>query len=161
MTAEEIYRDLARQVLGFLRARRSTDPEDLTGEVFLQVSRDLPRFRDADDPAAVRRWVFTIARNRAIDAERRARRRPVQATAVLPEVEAPATAAEIDEDLLAALAALTDDQREVVTLRFVADLPLEDVARITRRSTGATKSLQHRALENLRQAVSPEGPATL
>ena len=63
--------------------------------------------------------------------------------------------------LVGALLQLTVDQREVVALRFVADLPLEDVARMTRRSMGATKALQHRALENLRQCVSAEPPAAL
>ena len=56
---------------------------------------------------------------------------------------------------------ITRVAREVLALRFVADLPLEDVARLTKRSVGATKALQHRALENLRAAVSPEGPTAL
>jgi len=54
-----------------------------------------------------------------------------------------------DPELVAALLALTPDQREVVTLRFVADLSLEDVAAMTGRSVGATKALQHRALAAL------------
>ena len=76
MTADEIYVALVARVLGYLRARGVRDPEDVAGEVFLQVARDLRRFRDAEDEVAVRRWVFTIARNRATDAARRARRRP-------------------------------------------------------------------------------------
>jgi RNA polymerase sigma-70 factor (ECF subfamily) len=60
----------------------------------------------------------------------------------------------VDPALVAALAALSPDQREVVLLRFVGDLPLEAVARITGRRVGAVKALQHRALENLRRAVS-------
>ena len=43
-----IYRDLAPAVLGYLRARRAHEPEDLTGEVFLQVVRDLPRFQGGE-----------------------------------------------------------------------------------------------------------------
>ena len=49
---------------------------------------------------------------------------------------------------------LTPDQREVVTLRFVADLAIEEVARITGRPVGAVKSLQHRALRALASAMS-------
>ena len=67
----------------------------------------------------------------------------------------------LDPELLDALAQLTPDQREVLALRFVADLSLEDVARLTKRSVGATKALQHRALENLRAAVSPDEPPAL
>ncbi len=59
-----------------------------------------------------------------------------------------------------ALALLSPDQHEVIVLRFVADLPLAAVAKITGRRVGAVKALQHRALENLRNAVSPgEGGA--
>ncbi len=70
--------------------------------------------------------------------------------AVVPDQPAAPAAEPLDPELVGALLQLTADQREVVALRFIADLPLEDVARITRRSIGATKALQHRALENLR-----------
>lgn len=158
---DAVYRGLAAPVLGYFRAQGAADPEDLVGEVFLQVARDRYRFRDADDPVAVRRWVFTIARHRLIDAVRLARRRPQPAPGPVPDAAAPATEDGLDPELLAALAALTDDQREVVVLRFVADLPLEDVARVTRRRVGAVKALQHRALANLRAAVSPRPPDAL
>jgi RNA polymerase sigma-70 factor (ECF subfamily) len=161
VTPEEIYVALAPRVLGYLRARGVADPEDIAGEVFLQVARDLRRFRAADDEVAVRRWVFTIARNRATDAARRARRRPRASSAEVPDQPAAPSAEPLDSDLVAALLQLTADQREVIALRFIADLPLEDVARVTRRSVGATKALQHRALGNLRQAVSAEPPAAL
>src|SRR5688572_10559451 len=161
VTADEIYRQLATRVVGYLRARGVSDPEDVAGEVFLQVTRDLPRFRDPDDPEAVRRWVFTIARNRMTDAGRRARRRPQSSGTELPDRAAPVRSEPIDPELLGALAQLTPDQREVLALRFVADLPLEDVARLTKRTVGATKAVQHRALENLRVAVSPERPPAL
>jgi len=161
VTPEQVYVALAPRVVGYLRVRGVPDPEDLAGEVFLQVARDLPRFRAADDELAVRRWVFTIARNRAIDAARRARRRPRSSDVEVPDRPAPPAAEPFDPALVSALGELTDDQREVVALRFVADLPLEVVARMTRRSVGATKALQHRALENLRRSVSTEPPAAL
>jgi RNA polymerase sigma-70 factor (ECF subfamily) len=143
--AADLYRQLAPAVLGYLRAERAADPEDLLGEVFLQVVRDLPRFRgDAD---ACRRWVFTIARNRLIDDRRRAARRPATAPGRQPgEPPAPPPPGDLDPALLDALRRLTDDQREVVVLRFVADLPIDAVARLTGRSPGAVKALQHRAL---------------
>lgn len=161
MTPEQVYVALAPRVVGYLRARGVPDPEDVAGEVFLQVARDLRRFRDADDEVAVRRWVFTIARNRATDAARRARRRPRSSGAEVPDRPARAAAEPVDPELLDALAQLTEDQREVIALRFVADLPLEAVARMTRRTVGATKALQHRALENLRRSVSPGPPSAL
>jgi RNA polymerase sigma-70 factor (ECF subfamily) len=61
-----------------------------------------------------------------------------------------------DPQLQAAIDTLTDDQRAVVLLRFVADLPLHDVARITRRRIGAVKALQHRALAALERALGED-----
>lgn len=79
----------------------------------------------------------------------------------MPNQPAVPAAEPLDPVLVGALLQLSEDQREVVALRFVADLPLEDVARMTRRSVGDTKALQHRALENLRHSVSAEPPAAL
>ena len=145
--AEQAYRALAPAVLGYLRAQRAPEPEDILGEVFLQVARDLAKFQGDDDD--LRRWVFSIAHNRMLDALRRQARRPVIADRSVPEVAAPPAPDSLDPELVAALDLLTPEQREVVVLRFVADLPLADVARITRRRVGAVKAMQHRALEAL------------
>jgi RNA polymerase sigma-70 factor (ECF subfamily) len=144
-------------VLGYLRGQGVAEPEDVLGEVFLQVARDVHRFKG--DELAARKWVFSIARHRAIDEARRRARRPRRGADSVPEVAAPPGPEPFDPALRAALAQLTGDQREVVLLRFVADLPLETVARLTHRSVGAVKALQHRALDQLGKAVSePEQP---
>ena len=150
-SAAEAYRSLAPAVLGYLRAQRAPEPEDILGEVFLQVARDLPKFRGDDD--ALRRWVFSIAHNRLLDAGRREGRRPRVVDRDVPEQVAQPAAELLDPQLVTALAELTPDQREVVVLRFVADLPLSDVARITHRRIGAVKAMQHRALETLQQRL--------
>ena len=150
-SAAEAYRTLAPAVLGYLRAQRAPEPEDILGEVFLQVARDLPKFRGDDD--ALRRWVFSIAYNRILDARRREGRRPRVADREVPDKRAAAEPEPLDPDLVAALAQLTPEQREVVVLRFVADLPLADVAKITHRRVGAVKAMQHRALETLQQRL--------
>ena len=147
-----MYEALAPAVLGYLRAQQAPDPEDLLGEVFLQVARDLSHFHG--DSAALRRWVFAIAHNRILDARRRQTRRPRPSDQEAPEAPAPPAEEGLDPDLAAALATLTPDQREVVVMRFVADLSLEDVARITHRKVGAVKALQHRALQQLNAALA-------
>lgn len=119
--------------------------------MFLQVARDLHRFEG--DDGALRRWVFSVAHNRLLDARRRTARRPVVVSSAVPERPAPPPADPVAPDLVAALATLTPEQREVVVLRFVADLPLEDVARIMRKRVGAVKALQHRALEALSRTL--------
>lgn len=153
-SAGEVYRALAPAVLGYLRSQRVPDPEDVLGEVFLHVARDLRRFKGDDE--AMRRWVFSIAHNRSMDAHRkRTRNRSTPTDDVIDtRIEEPPPDP-VDPELVEALATLSADQREVVVLRFVADLPLEAVARVTGRTTGAVKALQHRALENLRRALGP------
>lgn len=94
-----------------------------------------------------------MAHNRLLDARRRVARRPVVASSAPPDLPAPPPADPVDPALVTALAALTPEQREVVVLRFVADLPLEDVARIVKRRVGAVKALQHRALEALARTL--------
>ena len=147
LTAGDAYRALAPHVLAYLRAQRVGDPEDLLGEVFLQVARDINRF--SGDAPALRRWVFAIAHNRVLDARRRAARRPQVSDGVVPELPTGPPPEPVDPALVAALQSLTPEQREVILLRFVADLSLEDVAKVTKRKVGAIKALQHRGLENL------------
>lgn len=79
------------------------------------------------------------------------------ASTEVPDVPADAAPDVIDPALLAALARLTPEQREVVVLRHVADLSLEEVARITKRKVGAVKAMQHRALQQLARIL--EDPA--
>lgn len=154
--AGDAYRSFAPAVLGYLRSQRAPDPEDVLGEVFLQVARDWPKFKG--DEVALRRWVFSIAHNRLRDAQRSAARRRVPTSELLLDAAAPREAERFDPELLAALEELTPEQREVVVLRFVGDLSLEDVARITRRRVGAVKAMQHRALDALARRLSPGGP---
>jgi RNA polymerase sigma-70 factor (ECF subfamily) len=150
---ESIFRRLGGPVHAYLRASAAAESEDLLSDVFLDVARGLPGFRG--DDAALRAWVFTIAHHRLVDEQRRLARRRRFARAHIPRV-VPAPEEPLDPILLAALDALTPDQREVVVLRFVADLALETVAVMTDRPVGAVKSLQHRALQNLARSLRPE-----
>lgn len=153
--AADVYRSLAPAVLGYLRSQRVPDPEDVLGEVFLHVAQRIARFRG--DDADLRRWVFTITRRRVIDTWRRRSARPSVTVDALPDVAMTEPAIDAaDPALIAAVAALTPDQRDVVLLRFVADLPLQDVARITCRPIGAVKALQHRGLAALGRLLGEE-----
>src|SRR5262249_26300998 len=116
------------------------------------VMRGLERFRgDQDD---LRRWIFTIAHHRVVDEHRRAGRRRRFLRSASTETsymhDDP-----IDPALIAALDALTPDQREVIVLRFVSDPSLEPVAAIRNGPQGEVKSLQHRALRNLAAVLPP------
>jgi len=149
-SVEGVYDALARAVLGYFRSHRMADPEGLTGDVFVAVTQRLAAFEG--DDAALRRWVFTIAHHRRVDEIRRATRQ-VPPGPPLPHVVPPEDP--FDPDLVAALATLTDDQRQVVVLRHVADLSVEDVAAITGRSAGSVKMLSSRGLEALAARLAP------
>jgi RNA polymerase sigma factor (sigma-70 family) len=154
-----LYDAYAGRVLGYLRLRGAEDAEDLTSEVFLRVFTRLHDFRG--DESGFRGWVFTIARSALIDEHRSRGRRPttVELTEAIPDalvagdVEADALRRLEDDDVRELLNELTPDQRDVLALRIVADLPIEQVARILRRSTLTVKSLQHRGVAALRRSL--------
>lgn len=158
-----LYRSVAASVRGYLAARGADDPDNLLGEVFLQLARSLRTFEG--DEAGFRAWVFTIAHHRLIDEHRRRRRRPSQPMAQVPELAVSDDAglnAALTTEARALIDSLTPAQRDVLLLRVFADLPLEEVARIVGRPVSAVKSLQHRALATLRKKLSedpyPDGP---
>lgn len=161
--------DLSGPLLGFARGRGVEDPEDVLGETLLHVARGLDGFEG--DEAGFRAWVFTIAHRRVVDAQRRRHRRP--STPLPAEELAPlAEALDASDDELAAvverldaterldalLAHLTDDQREVLVLRFAADLDATTVGRITGRSTNAVAAITRRALLRLEEVVAGASP---
>lgn len=149
-TPGSVYEQLAPAVLGYFRASRMRDPEGLTGDVFVAVTETLSRFRG--DDAALRRWVFTIAHHRRVDEIRRSQRRDEVLTDrpdQPPSVDDPP----FDPDLVEALGRLTPEQREVVVLRYVADLPIAAVAAVTGRRQGAVKMLQARGLAALAEVL--------
>jgi RNA polymerase sigma factor (sigma-70 family) len=158
MDAGDVYGSLPA-VLGYLRGQRVPEPDDLLSEVFVQIARSLPRFR-GDGDEDLRRWVFTIARNRVIDdSRRRSRRARLGGLVPIAEVTVRPADDPFDPDLLRAMGVLTPEQREVVALRFIADLSLEDVARITGRTSGAVKAMQARGLATLARVLDPASTA--
>ena len=153
---ERIYRQLAGQVASYLRWHRASDPDGLTNDVFAQVHRNLAGFEG--DEQGFRSWLFTIAHHRMIDDRRRTSRQPqFQADLAMDEslgygdVEEDAFAAMAEDHVLELLGVLSPDQREVVLLRIVADLSVEEVAGTLGKSEGAIKALQHRAIGALRR----------
>ena len=153
---ERLYASLSPSLLGYLRARGTPEPEDVLGEVWVNIARQLERFEG--DEAGLRSWAFSIAHRRSVDAVRYWARRPVRteadpvvaaSTADEPEVQVVASAAV--RDAVELLGVLTEEQREVVLLRTFGDLSIKEVASITGRPEGAVKSLQHRALAALRR----------
>jgi RNA polymerase sigma-70 factor (ECF subfamily) len=145
-------------LLRFLRVYGGDGHEDVAGDTWLQVVRDLPRF--AGDAADFRRWLFTIARHRAIDASRGRARRPLALVGDTRSLDdsrsAPSAEQQVMErmstdDALAAVRRLPAAQAELVALRVLADLDVNTVAGIVGMSPGAVRVSVHRALKTLAQ----------
>jgi RNA polymerase sigma factor (sigma-70 family) len=165
---DRLYRELAPVVRGYLVAHGAVDPDDLLGEVWLQVARNIGTF--AGDEAGFRSWVFMVAHHRLIDERRRRARRPEKAVddqtgddwaGVAPSAEAEALLEVETAAVRRLLAGLTEEQRQVLTLRILGDLTVDQVAGVLGKRPGAVKALQRRALraleKKLPEAVPLEG----
>jgi RNA polymerase sigma-70 factor, ECF subfamily len=157
-----IYRALAPAVHGYLRSKGVVDHEAATSDVFLALFGQLRFLRGGAD--GLRKLAFSIAHARMVD-EHRARSRRPATVAWLAETDprrAPSAEHEAEQNestarVLALLDELPPDQREVLALRFVADLTLEQVAEIMGRSVGAIKQLQRRGMRTVRAVVAERG----
>ena len=161
----EFYLALAPVVRGYLAGQGCPAPEDVTSETMLQVVRDLHRFDGSEQE--FRAGVFTIAHHRMVDARRRAQARPVDATEQ-PTLERHIAPQSFEDEAIAnlgpgeidhLLGAVTPDQRDVLLLRYVADLSLHQVAEVLGKEYDAVKALHRRALGALRsQLPAPVSP---
>jgi RNA polymerase sigma-70 factor (ECF subfamily) len=131
--------------------------EDLTSEVFVRVLEALRRgkmWRTTPDA-----WIFGIARNVVADHYRKKNRQPevmLDERLALPDEHGPiqrVMAAERHRELTQAITCLTDEQRDVILLRFMEGLSINDVAEALNKTPGAVKGLQHRALRTLSEAM--------
>jgi RNA polymerase sigma-70 factor (ECF subfamily) len=104
-------------------------------------------------------WIFGIARNVVADHYRKTSRRNevvLDERLAMPDEQNPTQriiVAEEHEELAQAITVLTDEQRDVVLLRFMEGLSINDVAEAMGKTPGAVKGLQHRALRALSEAM--------
>jgi RNA polymerase sigma-70 factor, ECF subfamily len=154
-----IFDVLAPAVLGYARGQGADDPDALANETLYRALRDVNGFRG--DPAQFRSWVFTIAHNLIIDDRRRRGRRPdtveLGRARCRPDGTFVADAAldRIDAaEMIRWINDLPVDQRSVLLLRLVADLPIAEVAQILGRSQGAVKALHRRGLTAVRKRIA-------
>ena len=162
---DRIYTSLAPAVAGLFRVQGAAEPEDLASEVFVGVLRNLDRF--AGSERAFRSWVFTIAYRRLADERRRHARRPAPAPLDgRPDSPAPDdVAAEVEralatERVRSLCEQLVPAQRDVLLLRLVGHMTIDEVARAMGRSPNAVKALQRRGLAAIVRLLDQEG-ATL
>jgi RNA polymerase sigma-70 factor (ECF subfamily) len=153
-----LYRALHPPLLRYLRVHEPEHYEDIASEAWMGVASGLDRFRGGEHD--LRKWLFSIARRRLID-HRRATRRDRERVATLARQRLPVGDSEDEaleelatEAALRAVAALPEEQCEVVLLRVLADLDVAEVASIMGKSKGAVRALQHRAVRALARQLS-------
>ena len=150
---ESIYRFIASRV------HRPSDAEDLTQHVFVKALEALPRYESRGIPFGG--WLFRLARNAVIDFVRtRHDHADLEAVAEQAQVKA-----SLDEMVIvrqeldaveAALATLTDEQREAIALRFFSGLSAREAAEAMGKQEGTVRGLQFRAIAALRRQLEIE-----
>lgn len=161
-----LYLLYADRIFRFLlgRVKKNTVAEDLTSQVFIRLIERIHQYDIADDDnvAIFSAWLYRIARNIKNDAYRSARRTE---TIPIEDVDQRTTGkrliSEVERRLdlqriLDRLQTLTEHQRDVILLRFIEELTVAETALVMNKSEGAVKTLQYRALENLRQYFHTE-----
>jgi len=147
---EPVYRYIASRV------QRPSDAEDLTQHVFVKALEALPRYESRGIPFGG--WLFRLARNAVIDAIR-TRHDHAELDSIIGWTHGDAGPDEIvavrqELDAIgAALATLTDEQREAITLRFFAGLSAREAAEAMGKQEGTVRGLQFRAIASLRRQL--------
>jgi RNA polymerase sigma-70 factor (ECF subfamily) len=134
------------------------DAEDLTTQTFLKMLESIKRFRWRSAPFSA--WLFRIAHNLAMDHFRATKRwQPEEEVPEPPGEEEPSAEAEAlqaigRQSMLDLIENLSQEQKQVLTLKFVFNFPNAEVATILGKTEGAIKSLQHRALVSLQRQIT-------
>jgi RNA polymerase sigma-70 factor, ECF subfamily len=151
-----LYRDVQPRLLRYLRAMVGEDAEDVASEAWLHIARDLPGF--SGDSDGFRGWAATIARHRAMDHQRRHRRRPQQAAMSIDDLTDLASSDDTAKSAMdtvsteAAIAMISDlprDQAEAVMLRVVMGLDAESAGKVLGKRSGAVRTATYRGLRRL------------
>lgn len=159
--ARSLYRSYAGELYGFAFARLHDQglAEELVQDVFTRAWHNAERFDEGR--ASVRTWLYAIARNAVIDLERRRGRRPPQASesAALETADPgePIESAILRFQIGMAVARLTAEHRQVITLVHFRGLRLAEVAEITGLPVGTVKSRLHYAAHSLRLTLDELG----
>lgn len=144
----------------FYRVNDQETAEDLTSEVFTRMLANLARFQSRGRPILA--WLYTIARNLVIDHFRQNARTnsvPLESDLVESDQDHPMKAAEQSlayECLSRAMECLTEEQRQVIVLKFIESREISELVDILGKNERAIRSLQHRALVALHRRMKKE-----
>lgn len=154
----EIYRRHAQQVYAYIHYRLGDQhtSEDLAADVFVRALAGIKGYSYRGTPLLA--WLYRIAHNVTADYRKAAAKRAQHQAAEEPEDveerEDALQAFDDRQDMMRAIRALTEDQQQVVILRFYQGMSNADVAKVIGKPEGAVKALQTRALRSLRRVLS-------
>jgi RNA polymerase sigma-70 factor, ECF subfamily len=157
---ERLYLIHFDRIYGYLQLSVGNrhDAEDLTNQTFIKMLESIDRFVWRQAPFSA--WLFRIAHNLAMDHFRSGRRwqyeeaPPEHSASLEPSAEDEALAMIGRESMLGMIGSLSEDQQQVLTLKFVFNFSNGEVATILGKTEGAIKSLQHRALASLQRQLT-------
>ncbi|MEX1142704.1 MAG: RNA polymerase sigma factor [Thermoleophilaceae bacterium] len=157
----ELYKLHLRDVYSYAyyRVGDHHDAEDLTEQTFLQAYRHFERAQRESEGRPLRPWLIRIAHNLAANYYRDRSRKPQTHLEDAAIISAPHDTETLVEgrqelhDVLQGVAALPDDRREALIMRFALGMDNREIARALDRSEGATKVLLHRAIKQLEQGL--------
>ncbi|CAM5796869.1 MULTISPECIES: sigma-70 family RNA polymerase sigma factor [Brevibacillus] len=154
-----IYEEYSAKIYRYFRyrVRNVWDVEDLTTTVFVKVYSKLDQY-DGRHPFGA--WIFRIAHNTLIDYLRKKREYPADqevfsslvTSEKLPEERV--LNQESHEDLWKNVKTLTADQRNVISLRYLADLRMNEIAEILGKTEASVKILHFRGIKKLQKMMS-------
>ncbi|HSE07170.1 MAG TPA: RNA polymerase sigma factor [Nocardioidaceae bacterium] len=160
----ELFRSIQPALLRYLATIGGSLAEDVASETWVSVVKGLGRFNGNE--SGWRAWVFTIARSRLYDAQRRAGRGPDmvdddELESWPDEIDVAAEVEELfsTEVALALIRTLPKDQAEAVLLRHVAGLDVSLTAKVLDKRPGAVRVAAHRGLKRLSELLSVRAEA--
>lgn len=143
----------------YFRVGNAQEAEDMTEQVFLKAWQSLPGYEHRGHPLTS--WLYRIAHNVVADYHRKwgGRPSPLALEDWAEDRNEPAAieqmiSAEEAADLSAAIVQLSEDQQQVIVLRFIEGMSYAEVAEILSKSPGACRVLQHRALAVLNELLA-------
>lgn len=146
----------------FLRVRQKTDAEDLSQKVFLKAWKNIDSYRDQKG-ASFSSWLYKIAKNTIIDYYRTNKEHADIDSVPEDELdpELPSYMEEMDDSfklkqIKAALGELTDNQQNVIIMKFIEELSNEEISDALDKTEVAVRVTQHRALKRIKQILNEE-----
>ena len=136
--------------------------KDVTQNTFLGAVQSVKRF---DPTRPVRPWLFSIAHNKCVDEIQRIRRTaatPLTDRVAQPHPPAPVASREEDDCLRAARTRLKEEDRDILDLRYMQDLPTSEIADFFQITEGAVRVRLKRARDRLKKEMEKgnEGTST-